>query len=156
MDQKNSIDKLHENLISIEATWREREKKTSVRTMEKRARQVQDKKCYAISSTALISTLAINRLIKRREKGGARSLHPSYYSSFHLLFSPMITLTRYQDRCVHDKAVQLVSFAKCSSFFPSWTLVDVHHWIGSRICHALASCSVFVRMESSIWKERRY
>lgn len=27
MDQKNSIDKLHENLISIEATWREREKK---------------------------------------------------------------------------------------------------------------------------------
>lgn len=93
MDQKNSIDKLHENLISIEATWREREKKTSVRTMEKRARQVQNKKCYAISSTALISTLAINRLIKRREKGGARSLHPSYYSSFHLLFSPMIVDT---------------------------------------------------------------
>lgn len=144
--KKNSIDKSRENLTPIEAKeWKEKEQAWA----QWKKRRVQDKKCYAISSTALISTLAINRLIKWREEGGAEDLSTPPIIPRFIYFFLQWSLTRYQDRCVHDKAVQLVSFGKCSSFFPTRKLV--HRWIRSRICHALAS-----RMESSIWKERRY
>lgn len=108
---------MDENLIPIKAISKG---KKQAWTRWKKGR---DKKRYAISSTALISTLAINRLIKWREK---RARDPSTHPPIIPFVSPTFFLrwssTRYQDRCVRDKAVQLVSFGKCSSFFPpSWT-----------------------------------
>lgn len=139
---------MDENLIPIKAISKG---KKQAWTRWKKGR---DKKRYAISSTALISTLAINRLIKWREK---RARDPSTHPPIIPFVSPtFFSDDRRRDTKIDASAIKPFNWFRLASAHPFF-----HHRepsgrpppnrISSNLSRFRSSC-----MESSIWKGRRY